>query len=119
MTRYEELNKTLLHINIGQAAEDELHMVPEKDIETYFINYEQYFQTVPKHLIEYAGNNPNTTVNVLIVSPNDYKYGRPYMLNEDKINILLVAEVGVIVIVILVASTNDVDVVVVEGAVKF
>lgn len=83
----DELTKSILHINIGQCAEDELNLMYSEDIKKNFISHKMYFQSVPKHLISFAANNNSQYINVLIVSPNSYKYNnRPYILNSEFIN---------------------------------
>ena len=76
---------TLLHINIGQSAEDELKSLPDMDVD--FISNKQYYQTIPKHFIDYAANNENIKAVVIIITMNDYKYdNKPWILNELNIN---------------------------------
>ena len=83
----DELTKSILHINVGQCAEDELNIMYSEDIKKNFISHKMYFQSVPKHLISFAANNNSQYINVLIVSPNSYKYNnRPYILNSEFIN---------------------------------
>lgn len=96
MREYQDtLKKPILHLNIGQAAEDELSSILgseselESIIEEDFIKNKQYFQTVPEHLISFAANNPDIFITIIVVSTNRYKYNdKPYILNEHLINLI-------------------------------
>lgn len=82
-----DLTKSIFHLNIGQAEEDCLHNEDNDESEKIFIDEQCYYQSVPKHLITFAGNNANVYINVLIVSTNRYKHNsKPYILNDHLIN---------------------------------